>query len=262
MEKEINREISKEKNKNIVLKKQVINNQNDIYNYINEILPKAVKKEYTPGIIGLTNVGAICYMNATIQCFSNIKRFKENLLIICQNPDKNQKKKKFSLALAEIFQNLWVDIKDKEYAPHDFKKIIEETNLLFKEFSENNPQYLIQFLLEIIHKELNNPPKKKVETNEALNYQNFCEVWEEYIQNFINENSSIISEEFYGCFNSMTMCYGCGTTIHNVQTLNILSFPLEEVRRFIGNNFNLVKIEDCFLYYQKKEIYPCCYCNN
>ena len=59
----------------------------------------------------------------------------------------------------------------------------------------------------------------------------------------------------------MTTCAKCYTTIHNVQVLNILFFPLEEVRKYKNPNLNSVKIEDCFLYYEKQEIYPSFYCN-
>ena len=261
--KQIKKEKPNEKNKNIDNKKQVENNQNINNNSINEILPnEAVKKEYTPGIIGLTNIGATCYMNATLQCFSNIKRFKENLLRICQNSNKNQNQKKLSFALAEVFKNLWVDIKDKEYAPNNFKVIIGEMNKLFKGVAANDPKDLVLYLLETIHNELNMAPKKKIDTNYGLNNQNFNEVLKEFIDNFTNENSSIICEEFYGCTNSMTMCCFCQATIHNIQALNILFFPLEEVRKFSGSYNNQVTIENCFLYYQKQEVYPSFYCNN
>ena len=51
--------------------------------------------------------------------------------------------------------------------------------------------------------------------------------------------------------------------MHNVQALNILFFPLEEVRKFMRyNNSNTVKIIDCFKYYEKQEIYPSFYCNS
>ena len=64
--------------------------------------------------------------------------------------------------------------------------------------------------------------------------------------NYNNENQSIIRDEFYGYVNSMTTCGSCNITIHNVQSINILFFPLEEVRIFKNYPYNCVKIEDCF----------------
>ncbi len=45
------------------------NKPND--DFINNYLKKP------PGLIGLQNIGATCYMNATLQCFSNVPKFRE-----------------------------------------------------------------------------------------------------------------------------------------------------------------------------------------
>ena len=226
------------------------------------IIPKqAIKREYIPGVIGLRNIGATCYMNATIQCFSNIKRFREFLLNSYNYLGQNKKDKKLSFALAEVFRNLWLDIENKEYPPYYFKDILGEMNPLFNGIAANDPKDLVIFLLETIHKELNFPPHKQLNNNFIINTSNFNDVFNEFIQHFTNNNNSIVCEEFYGCSNSMTTCVKCYTTIHNVQVLNILFFPLEEVRKNINPLKNSVKIEDCFLYYEKQEIYPSFYCN-
>ena len=60
----------------------------------------------------------------------------------------------------------------------------------------------------------------------------------------------------------MTTCACCSSTIHNVQTFNILFFPLEEIRKFMGYKHNNVRINDCFDYYEKQDKYPSFYCNN
>ena len=215
--------------------------------------------ELIPGIIGLQNIGATCYMNATVQCFSNIERFRRNLLNAYEYLKET---KKLSFGLAEVFRNLWINLNNKDYPPYDFKKIIGEMNPLFSGIAANDPKDLILFLLETMHKELNNPPKINIENNYLANCKNFNSVFNEFIKDFTNNNNSIICQEFYGCSNSMTTCGYCLNTIHNVQALNILFFPLEEVRKFINKNRNSVKIEDCFLYYQKQDIYPSFYCNN
>ena len=77
---------------------------------LDEFLPKkAIHKESTPGIIGLFKNGDICYMNATIQCFSNIKSLRIELLNqnTFQDLEKNKNDKKLSYALAFEFKNLW-----------------------------------------------------------------------------------------------------------------------------------------------------------
>ena len=215
-----------------------------------------------PGIIGLQNIGATCYMNATVQCFSNTERFRANLLNIYEYLKNNKESKKLSFALAEVFRNLWVNLTKKDYPPDDFKKVIGEMNPLFSGVAANDPKDLILFLLETMHKELNTAKKEKKDNNYIINTNNFDEVFNEFIQFFTNNNQSLVCEEFYGCTNSITICGLCRNIIHNVQALNILFFPLEEVRKFMNYPINIVKIEDCFLYYQRQDIYPSFYCNN
>ena len=50
-----------------------------------------MKKKDEPILIGLNNIGATCYMNASLQCFSNTKKLSEYFL----NHYINKKPKKF-----------------------------------------------------------------------------------------------------------------------------------------------------------------------
>ena len=135
-------------------------------------------------------------------------------------------------------------------------------NPLFKGIAANDPKDLVLFLLETLHNELNEAPKLQMNNNYMANNFNFFDVFNEFFQYFNNENKSVISDEFYGSMNTMTTCGYCKVTIHNVQSINILFFPLEEIRKFKNYSNNLIKIEDCFQYYERQEIYPSCYCNN
>ena len=232
----------------------------------NEILPiKAEDRKYIPGVIGLLNIGATCYMNATLQCFSNIEGLRKKLLNkdIYQDLEKNQNtKKKLSFSLAEVLNNLWKNINKRLYAPEHFKKLISEMNNLFVGVAANDPKDLILFLLETMHKELNNPENiNNINNNKIIDNRNFNDVYKEFSQNYISQNKSIICEEFYGFSNSMTNCGSCHTIIHNVQAFNIIFFPLEEIRKYKQYNHNIVSIYDCFDYYEKKDIYSSFYCN-
>jgi len=247
------------KNKNSKIKK------NEIFNLIEYLPSKAIKKLSSPGIIGLTNIGATCYMNATLQCFSNITRLRLELLDkekykVLKN-EKNSNKR-LSFALAEVLKNLWEKLEQSFYAPEHFKQVISEMNPLFKGIAANDPKDLVLFLLETMHKELKIKPKSKTQINNYIsNIYDFYEVYNNFIQSN-SFNQSIISEEFYGYTNSMSTCGRCSITIHNVQLINILFFPLEEVRKFKNYQFNYVRINDCFDFYEKYDIYPSFYCNN
>ena len=68
---------------------------------INEINSQKNMQELSkPGLVGLLNVGSTCYMNATLQCFSNCSRFKCNLLKLYKELESNKDSKyKLSFSL-------------------------------------------------------------------------------------------------------------------------------------------------------------------
>ena len=231
---------------------------------MDEFLPKkTIHKRSQPGIIGLINIGATCYMNATLQCFSNLSRFRSQLLAkeLYQNLEKNKfKTKKLSFALAEVLKNLWEKSKQKFYAPENFKKVKSEMNSLFKGIEANDPKDLILFLLETMHNELNNPPNKIIK-DKIPNNTNLNEVYNSFVNYYSNKNKSIISDEFYGFINTYTNCGLCNVNTHKVQIINTLFFPLEEVKKYKNYRHNNVSILDCFEYYEKIDYYPSFHCN-
>jgi len=233
---------------------------------LSDFLPiKSIDKISFPGIIGLQNIGATCYMNATLQCFSNIGRLKTYLLNknIYQDLENNKNSsKKLSFALAEVLKNLWEKLEHRFYAPNNFKNLISEMNPLFKGIAANDPKDLILFLLEKMHNELNKPINNIPDNNKGPISSNFIEVYKDFVYWFENKNKSIISDEFYFFTNNISTCQYCGTKINNTQSNNILFFPLEEVRKYKNYKHNNVAILDCFDYYGKKEIYPSFYCNS
>ena len=249
--------------KNRILKKSS-RKLNDGNFDLSQFLPKKpVVNLAIPGIIGLQNIGATCYMNATLQCFSNTPKLRSYLLNKDNYSDLENNKEstnKLSFALAEVLKNLWEVLTQRDYPPNHFKNVISEMNPLFKGIKANDPKDLILFLLETMHNELNKAPNKNLKPN-YIDDTYFESVFYDFYQNYMNKNKSIIAEEFNGYTNSMTSCGYCRTTIHNVQTFNILFFPLEEIRKFMNYKHNNVLIKDCFQFYQKNNIFPSFYCN-
>ena len=228
------------------------------------LLNKNDNKVSIPGLIGLMNIGATCYMNATLQCFSNIPKLREYLTEkkIYLKLKKYKEGKKLSFALAEVIKNLWENSDKRFYSPENFKNVISEMNPLFKGVAANDPKDLILFLLENMHKELNSHKKNKDNNNNFnIDFSNFNEVYNNFKESYINQNKSIISDEFYGYQNIVTTCNNCQVTINNIQIYNILFFPLEEIRKYKNYNDNNVKIMDCFDYYTKIDFSQDFYCN-
>jgi len=247
--------------KNFKKRKNNLNKKLDIGSFFPN---KNDNKISTPGLVGLMNIGATCYMNATLQCFSNIPKLREYLtekktyIKLKRNKEIN----KLSFALAEVIKNLWINLEKRFYCPENFKNIISEMNPLFKGVAANDPKDLILFLLENMHKELNIHKSNKDNNNNCIiDFSNFTEVFNNFKESYINQNKSIISDEFYGYQNIITTCNNCQATINNIQIYNILFFPLEEIRKYKNYNNSNVKIMDCFDYFTKIDFSPEFYCN-
>ncbi len=177
---------------------------------LEDFLPKKViYRPSIPGVIGLSKISDIPFINPIIQCFSNVQRLKFELLSM-YNDLKNNKssEKKLSFALAKVLKNLWENLNIREYKPKTFIQIIKSNiNQTIKE-----PKQLIDYLLKEIHYELNNVENMNIVMNQNMNLfqnNNFIEVFDIYKKNYENRNNSIISKEFSGYFTEVQRCTNC-----------------------------------------------------
>ena len=238
------------------------------------------KKENESILIGLNNIGATCYMNATIQCLSNTDELTAYFLNKFPNAP-NYNKKKMSYEYYKVVLNLWdKNNNNKPYSPKDFKEKLSEENPLFAGIAANDAKDLIIFLLERFHKELN---INKIENN--INNNNFDQLAQldknKMLNIFINEfkenYNSIISDLFYGVLGITNKCIRCNQIKYNFQVYNCVEFPLEKINQFyfsIGkrNNYNMnnnknpdIDLYECFNYLNSFELMSGdnqIYCNN
>ena len=265
-------DISQEENQDIIEKDNNGNSQKigTFYNLKPEKL--CISLFSKPPLIGLQNIGATCYMNATLQCFSNIDKFTD-FFLLNQKEFINSGDTKYDLVkeYAVLIKNLWKLVKktksDETYAPNDFKKRIGEKNPLFSGIMANDSKDLIMFVLEALHKELNQPNLEYIKKLEAdLNNQNNFQIQQQsneieehrkFAEDYYNKNKSIIQELFYGEQESFTFCHECKANIYNFSIFSFLIFPLEKVRQYLVNSnkqFENVTLEDCFEHYIAEEL--------
>ena len=225
--------------------------------------PEPINFLYPP-LIGLQNVGATCYMNATLQCFCQIKKlvyfFKNNSQIReIEMKYKNNSTNCLSLSFKNLVENLWptnpqyiskkYNFKNSNnayFAPYEFKNTISVMNPLFRGAQANDSKDLVNFIIMTLHEELNRAKKEKnVNLNNlTIDQTNIEQVLNYFSINFANENKSIISDLFYAMNGTSTKCLKCNLIKYNFQIYFFLIFPLEEVRKMkinnLKNQFNLM----------------------
>ena len=236
-------------------------------------------------LVGFDNIGATCYMNATLQCLSNIKKFVDyfkynpHLIQIVKNDTKKEKLcSAFKLVIEKLYNykasnsyktdlqkkgiySQKIDLKSS-YPPNNFKEIISIKNPLFKGIAANDAKDLVNFFIMTLHEELNRatPDASNNASNILLDQRNQAQMLQIFSDNFRKNYRSIISDLFYAMNCNITQCTNCNTVSYNYQVYFFLIFPLEEVRKFKlmnngGNNNNylnnMVDIYDCFDYDKK-----------
>ena len=245
--------------------------------------PLAKYKE--PTLIGLNNIEASSFINATLQCLSQTKyltnfflKDSKNKMIIDNNIAKQNKNlPQLSPVYLKLIKMLWdKNKKGISFSPNNYP--------LFKKGKACDSKDFIIFILEQIHKELKMP----------INFQNqqAIQLLDQYDKQksfsyFMNSNykkeCSIISDIFFGITETINVCLHCKNyysqqgknypICYNYEIFNVLIFPLKEVKNFRNeywarfnyqiNQNNNITLNDCFCYHQKTERnrYFCNFCN-
>ena len=189
-----------------------------------------------PILIGLNNIGATCYMNASLQCLSNTKELTE--FFLNNYKDKNKKKYIITYEYYELIKNLWNEKNNnKPYSPYSFKDVLSQENDLFAGIQANDSKDLINFLIERLHQELNVIKEKNNNENfYQINQLNENEALQFFLKDFTSSFNSIISKLFYGILETKSQCKGCNMIKFNFQLYSFLEFPLQHINQYFYNN--------------------------
>ena len=199
-------------------------------------------------LIGLANIGATCYMNATLECFINVDPLTRYLLTESNYYKiiNDSSTYELSSAYCDLLANVCLNKSVTDYfKPRTFKEVISWKNPIFEGVNANDSKDLINFMLEEMNQELSKINKSITsrnnnrqinpnidQTNQQLTLNNFK-------QTFQKNNDSIISRTFFFIIESKSQCQCCKFITYNYQSLFLLEFPLEAV----------------FNYYAKQNIY-------
>jgi ubiquitin C-terminal hydrolase len=168
-------------------------------------------------LVGLNNIGATCYMNATLQCLSNTKKLTEYFL----NEYKSNKSNILSYEYYKVLKNLWDENNHKNaYSPYSFKEVLSKENPLFSGIQANDSKDLLNFLVERFHQELNKTKPKNEENKINFNQVNQSDemaMFNLFMAEFKLNFNSPISNLFYGLLETKSQCSNCKIIKFNFQ---------------------------------------------
>ena len=252
----------------IKINNETIGSLINITNPINKTFGNFIPSK--PSLIGLKKDEIIFGMNSVIQCLNNIplligyflnkKRMKQIEL--------QKETKPFSFKLLKIIQNLWSNNEEnKEISAQNLSEYLLEMNP-FLSGNDSNPKELLYYIINLVQQELNkieNINHYLVNNKIKFNYK-LC--YEKFYNYFKNNYKSIISDIFYGFKNDTLTCSKCFNTSHSINFYDIMIFPPYEIRCYKKYSKNIISIEECFDFNERKiELYNCrnyfCnFCNN
>lgn len=219
---------------------------------------------------GLVNLGNSCYLNTVVQCLMNFKNLTD--LIVYENSSfKKQINYSSKFGSRGDVVNKYIDLvemiykqtkknalkrKVKAISPMSFKISCGLKNECFNNFAQQDCQEFLQFLLDMLHEDLNNydpnlkpyPPlteREELEREKMPMRLASAIEWEK----FYNFNYSIISKNFMGQYASRLSCLVCGRVSTTYQSFSILSLPIPPNE----NRHAQLSIYDCLSAFLKLE---------
>ena len=250
-------DFQKELNKN----NEIVNNNNNNINIFNKnenqinIIQNQniINNKYFFPLVGLSNVGSTCFMNAILQCLIHTPELS-NYFLNEYPKDKNQlnEKNKNAQSKGEISEAYYEIIKEihilsqkkliltnNSYSPENFKIILGKNNSEFSRYEANDSKDLILYLLQTFHEELNYFGDQIIPSNIPKPNNSFREYTFNYFSTTYNmTNFSKISQLFYGTYENVIKCNICQTLFYSYQKFEYISFSTYKYRKNIFDIMN------------------------
>ena len=239
--------------------------------------------KFCPVQNGLENIGATCFMNATLQAMYNLSLFYDfiirwkndidlgNVGMFNQQSFRNYQNggagEQCMWQLLMLFSALCNPVKNKYIKPTDFRNLLEVANPLFKKGQPGDSKDLIIYILEGLHKVITRPVSAFSNALPQLNQYDNENTLLHFLSDFQNETSSI-TDNFFSIKQTTNTCLYCkqvskvkrqaNPICYNYQKANLLIFPLEDMKNYKKNKENLkanenpvLSIKNCFEYNDK-----------
>lgn len=181
------------------------------------------------GLTGLQNLGNTCFMNSAIQCLAHTPKIIDYFLgdygreINHENPLGMDGE--IASAFGDLLRKLWAP-GATPVAPRTFKSKLARFAPQFSGFNQHDSQELLAFLLDGLHEDLNRVKCKPYAEVKDGEDRPDDEVADEYWQNHLARNDSIIVDVCQGQFKSTLVCPECKKVSVTFDPFMYLSLPL------------------------------------
>jgi hypothetical protein len=173
-------------------------------------LPATPTPTSTPGLCGLSNLGNTCFMNAALQCMSNVPPLTSYFMSGYHMKELNRAnplgmRGEIAKEYGDLVHTIWSG-RNTYVAPRAFKQKVGQFAPQFSGFQQHDSQELLAFLLDGLHEDLNRIYKKPyIEIKDDDSRPDdlvAAEAWE----NHKRRNDSVITDLFHGLFKSTLIC--------------------------------------------------------
>ncbi|XP_062171940.1 ubiquitin carboxyl-terminal hydrolase 8 isoform X3 [Alnus glutinosa] len=181
------------------------------------------------GLTGLQNLGNTCFMNSSLQCLAHTPKLVDYFLgdygreINHENPLGMDGE--IALAFGDLLRKLWAP-GASPVAPRLFKSKLSRFAPQFSGYNQHDSQELLAFLLDGLHEDLNRVKCKPYVEAKDGDGRPDGEVADEYWQNHLARNDSIIVDVCQGQYKSTLVCPVCKKVSVTFDPFMYLSLPL------------------------------------
>ena len=187
----------------------------------------------TKGIVGLQNMGATCYANATIQllrCVPELSAYVMREDLESAIADKDNIYAKILLGYQDLIQSMWSAHRPAYVRPNGFLNCIREAvrGTVYENFGRpmqhDSHEYLV-YLLDHFHEALNEKAGSKETVPDAPEGASMTTLASVGWSSFLARHRSPIVDIFFGMMRKTVECDTCHNKSYRWESFNVLKVP-------------------------------------